>query len=170
MRQSRPHALHRTASRPVARSEPGCDHSSPSWSSNDSATSSSSKTSHASKLSAADTAPVLVPWTVHGQSVSVEEYHGHRQAYNRAIVRCTNLAHCVCSKKRNLNVDNGVGPRGLEAFLGARLEMAAGMSRSQHVQFKPSRVQMLAYLARHPTQPECRVFAGTTSRRHGLPI
>lgn len=67
--------------------------------------------------------------------------------HERLTVKCTNPAHPRCSRSRSCALlRDQLGPRCAEAFLGAWLQKAPGMSGHEHTRHAPSLDEMRAYL------------------------
>lgn len=70
---------------------------------------------------------------------------------DRINIRCSNAAHIGCGKSRSLALmQDRLGPRCAEAFLGAWLLQADTMAGGHHAKYTPRVADMEAYIAAHP--------------------
>lgn len=69
---------------------------------------------------------------------------------DRLSVRCPNLAHHRCSKSRSIALlQDQLGPRSAEGFLGAWLAKAHTMEQAAHRKYMPTLQEMRQFLAEH---------------------
>lgn len=70
---------------------------------------------------------------------------------DRLSVKCCNVDHPRCSKSRSMAMlQERLGPRAAEAFLGAWLSRADAMQAAAHTRYTPSFADMVAWLAANP--------------------